>query len=272
MSELIQKEDGMTEIATIPNNPRSLLQIAVERGADVEQLSKLMDLQERWDRESARKAFYASRAKFQSICPTINKDREVAYGQTKYKYATLAGIVQQVREPMSLCGLTYRWEIANHEGGAITVTCFLSHLDGHTEQNPMMAFPDDSGAKNAIQQLGSTVSYLERYTLIGALGIASAVEDDDGASTGATNVERLVKHMALVREHFDTIAAIKDALAIDDYDVAIEARNELTDDDIIGLNLAPSKGGIFTTEERGKMKSNDWSDARNARAESSNVK
>ena len=44
----------------------------------------------------------------------------------------------------------------------------------------MSAGKDDSGQKNQIQQTASTHTYLQRYTLIGALGLSSADEDIDG--------------------------------------------------------------------------------------------
>ncbi len=44
----------------------------------------------------------------------------------------------------------------------------------------MSAGKDASGSKNDIQQKGSTQTYLQRYTLIGALGLSTADEDVDG--------------------------------------------------------------------------------------------
>jgi hypothetical protein len=46
---------------------------------------------------------------------------------------------------------------------------------------------DTSGNKNAIQSIGSSNTYLFRYTLNAALGLASAEMEDDGK--GATVVE-----------------------------------------------------------------------------------
>ena len=44
----------------------------------------------------------------------------------------------------------------------------------------MSAPADSSGSKNPVQQIGSTMTYLQRYTLIGALGLTTADKDDDG--------------------------------------------------------------------------------------------
>lgn len=253
-------------IETLPSNPANLLQIAVQNGASVDQLSALMDLQKRWDDENARKAFYVARVQFQALCTTIKKDKKVEYGNTKYQYASLPAIADQVREPMETCGLTYRFEI-DDSGELIRVTCILSHVAGHSEKNIMSAAPDDSGAKNNIQQRGSSVSYLQRYTLIGALGIASAVEDDDGQSSGEMNIDRLIRHNTAVREHFSSVAAIKDGIATNDYEQAAEAWGELEKEVALDLWLAKNKGGIFTTEERSAMQSSEWVAARKNNSE-----
>lgn len=49
----------------------------------------------------------------------------------------------------------------------------------------MSAEPDGSGSKNAVQAIGSTNTYLQRYTLFSVLGLASVDMDDD--ANGAAN-------------------------------------------------------------------------------------
>lgn len=46
----------------------------------------------------------------------------------------------------------------------------------------MSAPPDASGKKNAIQQIASATSYLQRYTLKAITGVAEKVQDDDAAT------------------------------------------------------------------------------------------
>jgi hypothetical protein len=43
----------------------------------------------------------------------------------------------------------------------------------------MSAPPDASGGKNTIQQIASTVTYLQRYTLLAITGVATKGQDDD---------------------------------------------------------------------------------------------
>ncbi len=162
------------EIEKVNPNPAALLEMAIEKGADIDQLSKLMDLQERWNAQQAKKAFLEAMAKFQSQKPEITKSTE-GYN---YKYATLNQIQKQVDPVLSECGLSYRWE-QEIKDGKIKVSCIASHLDGHSERTSLEATFDTSGSKNEIQAMGSSNTYLERYTFCGLFAISSN-EDDDG--------------------------------------------------------------------------------------------
>lgn len=60
----------------------------------------------------------------------------------------------------------------------------MKHDMGHTEKRTLRAPRDDSGKKNFIQSMGSTISYLERYTLLAVTGLATHDMDDDGNAAG----------------------------------------------------------------------------------------
>ena len=62
------------------------------------------------------------------------------------------------------------------------------------------------------------------------------------------------QYMALVHEHWDSIVFIKNALATEDADAAMEVWHELGKDVVTDLWKAPTKGGIFTTKEREQLK------------------
>lgn len=162
------------EVSAQSNNPAHLLQIAVEKGAEVDQLSKLMDLQDRWEAKQAQRSFFNALASFQEKCPRITKRKK----GHNYKYAPLGDIIEQIRPALKECGLTYRFE-QSEENSLVKISCVITHIDGHSEKTSMSGEDDTSGSKNSIQAKGSTVTYLQRYTLIGALGIATADEDID---------------------------------------------------------------------------------------------
>lgn len=160
-------------------NPSELLTLAVDKDLDIEKLSKLMQMQKEWQADQARRAFFEAMTSFQSEVPEIRKSKKVSFGDTRYDYAPLADITRQIKDKCKEHGLSYRWEIKDNKE-EISVTCLITHLDGHTEQTTMTANPDDSGKKNKIQSRGSAIEYLKRYTLIGALGLSTTDSDIDG--------------------------------------------------------------------------------------------
>ena len=185
MDETEAVEVPTEEIAlTSEQSPGRLLELAVKQDLDVEKLERLMELQERWATQQAKVAYFSALAKFQAAVPSLAKDSAVDFttskGHTHYKFASLPVIKDAIQPALNEAGLTYRWEFEDREGGRLTATCIITHVDGHAEKTSMSAPADTSGSKNPVQQVGSTMTYLQRYTLIGALGLTTADKDDDG--------------------------------------------------------------------------------------------
>lgn len=169
--------------------PMDMLQIAVEKGADLNQLQKLMDLQERWEAGQAKQAFNDAIAAFKANPPTITKNKEIKHNNKVIsKYADLAQVCKEVIAGLNENGITHRWETNQSPEGIVMVTCILTHRLGHSETNTMQAKPDESGAKNSIQAIASTNTYLQRYTLLGVCGLAVEGQDDDGQSAAPMKV------------------------------------------------------------------------------------
>lgn len=177
-----------TALAHSTNPFQQMAVIAMQKGA-MDQFEKLLDLQLKWDAEQARKAFVAAMASFKAEPIDIRKTKAVGYstsdgGFVGYKHATLADVVDGVVAALGKHGLSHRWDV-RQEAGQITVACIVAHRDGHSESVEMFAAPDNSGKKNAIQQVASTVAYLQRYTLMSATGVAAKDMDDDAVTGGA---------------------------------------------------------------------------------------
>lgn len=186
--ELVKRES--TEL---PVNPMQLLSIAVQQGADIDKLEKLMALQERWEANNARKAFTVAMAKFKENPPKIVKDTQVSYktdkGTTNYMHAKLDQVTEVIARALSAVEISHRFAIDQTDKG-IMVHCVLTHVLGHSERTSLAACADTSGGKNAIQGVGSTVSYLQRYTLLAATGLATGEGDDDGQGSEPTISEK----------------------------------------------------------------------------------
>ena len=156
--------------------PARMLEIAVQQGADLDKLEKLMDLQERWEVGERRKAFHAALARAQLSMPIVKKTAE---GHHDSKYADYGALVKAVKPCLAAEGLSYRHQLID-ENGEIVVVCILSHELGHEEQVRFSAPPDSGKSMNAIQARKSTVTYLRRATFEAVTGAATEGEDDDG--------------------------------------------------------------------------------------------
>jgi hypothetical protein len=178
MSEALAKE-----LEGKGGSPSRLVALALEKGADPDTLSKLLDLQERWEAGEARKQYVTAMTAFKQEAPSVLKkcdrvDFTTAKGRTFYNYANLGSIVQEITAIMGKHDLSASWGTAQ-DGRNVTVTCHITHVAGHRESVTLTGPIDESGNKNSIQAVGSTVTYLQRYTLLAALGLATG-EDDDG--------------------------------------------------------------------------------------------
>ena len=262
-----EKQVIMTKQANLQviQSPDTFIQQAIEKGSDVAVLSGLFDLKQRWEQAEAKKAFNAAMLKFQTIKPILTKTSEVSFGngKTAYKFCPIDKIEEMLKEPLAECELTYRWESVQ-EGERDGQGCVITHIQGHSEINVMFAPADDSGNKNKIQAIGSTATYLKRYTLIGALGLTTSDQDDDGVSAGDMPYLKLLEHNEAVRENLLEIQGIKDSLAAEDLQSACEILYILGKETMEALWVAPTKGGIFTTKEIAVMKSDAWGAARKA--------
>ena len=71
----------------------------------------------------------------------------------------------------------------------------------------------------------------------------------------------LIENTQTILKYAESILAIKAGIALKDYSTASEEWFSLTDEDKTILWKAPSKGGVFTTEEREIMKSKEFREA-----------
>ncbi len=175
-----EREDS-AQIITVPASeitPLAMLDRALSSGATPDVLERLMSLQERWEANQSRRAFDEAIAVAKSEIPVIKKNR-ASHNSRYADFAALAAVVDPI---ITKYGLSYRFRATQDE--RIHVTCVLTHEAGHAEENTLSGPADGSGSKNAIQAIGSTLTYLQRYTLTQALGLAVA-DDDDGNAAGA---------------------------------------------------------------------------------------
>lgn len=184
---VIQQGSGGMQKTPVENN--ELIMMAIQKDFDVDRLEKLLAMQERHEKRQAEKAYYAAMSAFKQNPPQILKDTSATIptkaGITmSYKYARLGAICTALTEALARHGLSASWQ-TKQDRNQITVTCTLEHRDGHSRSTSLSGPVSDRGISE-VQKMASTVTYLQRYTLLAITGIATLdQDDDDGASSPA---------------------------------------------------------------------------------------
>lgn len=183
-----KRERASTALTAMPEaTPMHMLALAVQQGADIAKIEKLMELQERWEKNQARKAYVAAMAAFKANPPTIVKNKHVSYplktgGRTEYNHATHDEVTNKIIVAMAPHGLSHNWSVRQADG-FVFVKCTVTHELGYSESVELFGPPDTSGTKSPIQAIASTVTLLQRYTLISVTGLTSeeiAQAESDG--------------------------------------------------------------------------------------------
>jgi hypothetical protein len=177
--------------------------MALNSEIDPERIERFIVLKERIDANMAKKAFDAAVAEAKATIPPAEKN---ATGHNNKRYADFYAYAKVVDPIISALGLSYRFRTVQTD--RITVTCVLTHEGGHSEENSLSGPPDASGSKNAIQAIGSTLTYLQRYTLVQALGLAAS-NDDDGQASGMgelVSMEQIEQLQSLLTETNSDVA------------------------------------------------------------------
>ncbi|WAG77013.1 ERF family protein [Metapseudomonas furukawaii] len=177
-----QRQDSA---AVVPAGESATILQVIQRAAadpqcDIEKMERLMAMHERMQARNAEAEFNASMAAMQSEMPSIAERGQIkVQGQVRSNYATFEDINDIVKPIMQQFGFAVSFRVETVQAG-MSVTGILMHRAGHREQTTMLLPLDTSGSKNAVQALGSSVSYGKRYVLCALLNITTRGEDDDG--------------------------------------------------------------------------------------------
>jgi hypothetical protein len=183
----------LAELSRKVNDPQAAIEIArqiVE--LEIRHEAFLQDRErfewQKLDRE-ARVAFTQAFQTFKESVPKIFKTKHVNFlnktgGTTDYWHVELDKACDLLTPALLKVDITHHWKSADLPGGMTRVTCFLRHRLGHEHEGASLAGPaDQSGGKNPIQGVGSSTSYLERYTFLATCGIVPSDKDNDGNET-----------------------------------------------------------------------------------------
>ena len=185
-------DEPTTQLAVAEPTPMQLLQSALDQGVDTDKLRELLDLQERWERREAEKAFAVAMHEAQRDMPTVVTDATNTH--TKSRYALKETVQKQVKPIYVKHGfsLSFGEDDCHLEGHKRTV-CDVTHDLGHTRRYHLDLPVDGIGPKgtsiggmNAVQGCVSTTSYAQRRLICMIFNLTVAGEDTDGSTTEAT--------------------------------------------------------------------------------------
>lgn len=159
--------------------------VAQDTTIDIDRMVRLIEIQQMLAAKKSERDFTEALARFQANAPVITKDKRVFFraknggADTDYKHATLGNVSAAILAVLGRERISVSW-IPEQRDARIFVTCVLKHAGGHETRTQLNGAPDNTGNKNPVQQVVSTITMLERYTLLAATGMATHDDDDDG--------------------------------------------------------------------------------------------
>jgi len=211
---VINKAPDQTQVAQMPENGTAAIMSMLDRlmsdpSISMDRANQAFDFYMKVQAQQARIAFEASMAAAKAEFSPVIKRHTVDYGEgvkrTTYKHEDLADIDAMADPILAQHGLNCRYRITSNPNEPVSVTCVISHSMGHYEETTLRAGADSSGGKNQNQAIGSTVTYLQRYTKKAALGLAAARDtdgkaDDPVVTSDLISDEQVAELTALIHE------------------------------------------------------------------------
>lgn len=180
----------MTKEVTVRNNEgqsvNNFIQTAIDKGASIETLERLLTMREKLKAEQAKEAFDADMAVFQGQCPVIKKTKKVMNkpdkgGGVRYVYAPLDVIVSQTKKYISQNGFSYTIT-AGIVDNKVTAVVKVTHKLGHSQSSDFTVPIDTESYMNAPQKVAAALTFAKRYAFCNAFGILTGDEDNDANS------------------------------------------------------------------------------------------
>lgn len=179
------------ETTSVSGTAASLIQM-IERVAltpeiDIDRMDKLLTFLERIKASEAEAAFTGDFAAMQPDLPSIDANGSIVHNNKLIAaYAKWEDINDIIKPVLTKHRFVLSFASEQDEKG-LTITAILKHSAGHKETATLRLPLDTSGAKNAVQAIGSTVSYGKRYSAGLVLNLTSRAPtdaDDDGKRAG----------------------------------------------------------------------------------------
>lgn len=183
-------------------------------------------------------------------------------------YLTVARRIDDFRKSENFKGWSIETSLVSAEESMVVMKALIRDANnrivatGYAEENRSLGKINKTSAlENAeTSAVGRALAFLG----LGGTEIASADEVATAIAHGSLkdSMEPILKHNDVVRENIDSIHFIKEYIKTGDVAGVAQIWLELSNETKEALWVAPTKGGVFTTEERAFLKSDEFAQAR----------
>lgn len=132
---------------------------------------------------------------FQGKIGNVGKDAVNPF--FKSKYASFEKIITTIKPVLTECGLAYS-QFPHGDNGLVTM---IMHSSGESITSLAKFYPKD----NSPQALGSAITYMRRYALSAALGLATENDDDGNEATHKVSDSAQNDSPGIDKKEFDAI-------------------------------------------------------------------
>lgn len=188
-NEVVKKEsapDILAIIGAVAQNP----------DVDVTKLQSLLAMQKEIMEKNAEIAFNLAMSELQPKIPEIHKSSKAHNS----KYAKYEDVDRAIRGLYTEAGFSPSFNSKREADGTTTYYGILAHKDGHTKTYEINLKDDNSGSKNPVQAVASTLSYARRYLLQCMFNVICTDEDNDASSILTISVEKSEKIKTLIKD------------------------------------------------------------------------
>lgn len=183
------------DIQIIQPGPMGMALEFLSNGGDLENLEKMMDLQERFDKNEAKKAFFSAMVDTQREMPVIYEGRK--NNQTKSNYAAYKDIVRDAKPIYTkFCLSVSFYEEEAKKDDYIKLCADVYHEKGHCRKYSTSIPIDDKGPKGTpvktkTHGVKSAISYGRGILLCNIFNIPTNEDvDDDGNAAGVKLIDK----------------------------------------------------------------------------------
>lgn len=193
-SEVTRREEMPLEVRT--PNIMEMIHEVVSKGVtsdNANALDKLADLHLKMEAVNAKRQFFSAFSAMQSELPVVIAHKEVLNGDKKtvrYTYAPFEDIVAQIKPIIQKFGFAISFT-SRPEAERMVVTCIISHVAGHSQNNECaIRVSSPVGGNSAAQMDSGALTTGKRRALCDALNITIDTDDDARVHGGTITAEQ----------------------------------------------------------------------------------